>query len=42
MGNYECEMCGQCMTEDEHKFCDMCPDCLDALQADIAIHGIGV
>ena len=25
----ECEMCGKGMTQDEHDFCDICPDCRD-------------
>ena len=25
----KCEFCGQKMTKEEYKFCDICPDCRD-------------
>jgi Zn finger protein HypA/HybF involved in hydrogenase expression len=28
MENY-CEMCGRPMSEDDHDFCDICPNCLE-------------
>ncbi len=31
MKNY-CEFCGEEMTEEEHNFCDICPDCRDEWQ----------
>lgn len=27
----ECEMCGKTMTQEEHDFCDICPDCRDEM-----------
>ena len=27
-----CEFCGKEMTEEEHNFCDICPDCRDEWQ----------
>jgi len=27
-----CEFCGKEMTEEEHDFCDICPDCRDEWQ----------
>ena len=29
MNEYKCEFCGKEMTEEEHDFCDICPDCRD-------------
>jgi|2_EtaG_2_1085320.scaffolds.fasta_scaffold36915_3 hypothetical protein len=26
---WSCEMCKSNMTEEEHNFCDICPDCLE-------------
>lgn len=26
---YYCEMCGRPMSEDDHDFCDICPNCLE-------------
>ena len=26
---YKCEFCGNEMTQEEHDFCDICPDCRD-------------
>jgi Zn finger protein HypA/HybF involved in hydrogenase expression len=31
MNEFECEICGQRMTEAEHQFSDMCPDCLEGV-----------
>ena len=25
----KCEMCGQVMSQEEHNFCDICPNCRD-------------
>ncbi len=27
-----CEFCGKEMTQEEHDFCDICPDCRDEWQ----------
>ena len=32
MNEYECEFCGEHMTEEEYNFCDICPDCRDEWQ----------
>jgi Zn finger protein HypA/HybF involved in hydrogenase expression len=26
---YKCAFCKEAMTEDEHSFCDICPECRD-------------
>ena len=26
---YTCEMCDKTVSQEEHDFCDICPDCLD-------------
>lgn len=26
---YNCEFCNKKMSEEEHSFCDICPDCRD-------------
>jgi len=28
-GETTCQMCGQNMSQEEHAFCDICPECRD-------------
>ena len=34
MEELKCEMCEKTMTEQDHDFCDICPECLEDMDYD--------